>query len=171
MPARRRRPSTPSSAACRCGATAGAWCPAPTGAQCTGTAEPGQREGTGAATGHRAAVSFAGTALREEEGAPESCAEVRGRGLSPFPGVSSLLGCVGVPWGRMAPRHPTKVVPSPALLQPARGEGEGIQGAACPPRLPAAHPAGRTLGRAGVRLAWPGWVLVVTSPHTHRSTW
>ena len=152
MPARRRRPSTPSSAACRCGATARASRPAPGGTPCMGTAEPGQQEGTGVAAGHRVAVPFAGAALREEENAPESRAEVRGRGLSPLPRVSPppFPGSIGVPWGRMAPRCPTKAGPCPALLQPARGEGEGVQGAARPPRLPAAHPAGRALGRAGM---------------------
>lgn len=54
------------------------------------------------AAGHRVAVPFAGAALREEENAPESRAEVRGRGLSPFPRVSppsrGVLGYPGAGW-------------------------------------------------------------------------
>lgn len=106
-----------------------------------------------AAAGHKAAMLFAGAALREEEDAPESRAEVRSCRLSPSARVSPLSGRVGVPWGRMAPQCPVRAVPCPALLQPARGEGEGVQGAARPPRLPAAHPAGRAPGWAG--MPWP----------------
>lgn len=116
---------------------------------CARGTEPGQWEGTGVAAGHRAAVPFAGAALREKEDAPESCAEVRDHRLSPVPGLSLLPKVFWDAWGWMAPWDPAKAVPCPALLQPARGKGEGIQGAARPPCLPAAHTAGRASHQAG----------------------
>lgn len=120
-----------------------------------GTAELGQWEETGVAVGHMVVMPFAGAALREEEIAPESRAEVRGYRLSPLLVVPPSSGHAGLPWGQVAPLCPMMAVPCPDLLQPARGEGEGIQGAARSPRLPAAHPAGRALGWAG--LPWPPW--------------
>lgn len=109
---------------------------------CACRTEPGHRKGTGVAAGHREAVPFAGAALREEKDTPESCAEVRNHGLSPVRGLSLLLKVFWDAWGWMA-------VPCPALLQPARGKGEGIQGAAGPPCLSAAHSAGRPSHQAG----------------------
>lgn len=63
----------------------------------------------GVSMGHGVSMPFAGAALREEEGAPESRAEVRGHGLSILLGVSLTSACVGVPWGRMLPGPPQRL--------------------------------------------------------------